>query len=198
MQSQNRYALAFTILVIAIFFGAIVLFATRPKAVEIVIIPPEPTSTPQPTATHEPIIVYVTGAVQTPQATFSLPYGSRVQDAINAAGGLAQNADLSRINMAGILRDGDQVHVFTLPDESNVQGDISLPTPSGGDVVLINIATLEELDSLPGIGPALAQRIIDYREQNGAFTSFEDLMNVAGIGEGTVADLDGLVSFEIP
>lgn len=197
MEQQKSYIVAFSLLVVAIIFGAVVLFATRPEGVEIVIIPPEPTLTPPPTATHEPITVYITGAVLTPQATISLPYGSRVQDALDAVGGVTADADLDRINVVGILRDGDQVHVFSIAQESTTQ-NITPATPSGGGIVYINIATLEELDSLPGIGPAIAQRIIDYREANGAFTSFDDLMDVSGIGEGTVSNLEGLVSFEAP
>lgn len=197
MENQKPYIVAFSLLVVAILFGAVVLFATRPEGIEIVIIPPEPTATPLPTATHEPITVYITGAVLTPQATISLPYGSRVQDALDAVGGITSDADLDRVNVVGILRDGDQVHVFSLEEAVTITED-TIPTPSGGGIVYINIATLEELDSLPGIGPAIAQRIIDYREANGAFANFDDLMDVSGIGESIVSNLEGLVSFEAP
>jgi competence protein ComEA len=164
----------------------------QPVPVQITINPPVPTPTVGPTATHEPILVYVTGAVNNPQVTVSLPYGSRVQDAIDAAGGLAENADLERVNFAGILRDGDQVHVLSIEELT----EEVLPTASGGGIVFINSATLEELMALPNIGAATAQAIIDYRETNGRFENIEDLDNVEGIGPATLEELEPLISFE--
>jgi len=95
--------------------------------------------------------------------------------------------------MAQILRDGDQVHVFTLAsDESGV----TLATPSDAGIVYINSASASDLETLPRVGPALAARIIAYREENGPFVSLEDLDNVSGIGPSILAELAPYVSFE--
>lgn len=194
MQSQASSRLTLVALIIVallIIGGGALLLASRPEPVQITINPPLPTSTPLPTATPSPILVYVTGEVNQPENTIELPFGSRVMDAISASGGMTNNADASRVNLAGVLRDGDQVHVPSISNEEN-----SVPTPSGGGIVYVNTATLEELQTLPGIGPATAQNIIDYREVNGPFTQLEELDNVLGIGTGTLDELQELVAFD--
>lgn len=184
--------IASLVLVLAIAAGAWAIWNSFPEPVEITINPPIPTATALATGTPAPILVYVTGAVNEPEKTISLPYGSRVQDAVDAAGGLSEEADLEQVNLAGILRDGDQVHVPSLGEET-VE---ILPTEAGGGIVYINSATLEELSSLPNIGETTAQAIIDYREANGRIASLEDLDNVEGIGPTTLEELAPLVSFE--
>ena len=179
--------------------GMVLVLQTRPVPVEITIRPPLPTPTEGPTETPGPILIYVTGAVKEPNTTVSIPAGSRVQEALEAAGGTLEEADLSRVNLAAVLRDGDQVYVPALGDESvsaEATLEVVLPTPSGGEKVFINTATLEELQTLPGVGPATAQRILDYREANGPFTSLEDLDLVNGIGPALLEDIAPLVVFE--
>lgn len=180
----------FVIVVIAILAGAGLLLATRPPPVNITINPPLPTATPLPTNTPAPITVYVTGAVAQPESLLTLPRGSRVQDALEAAGGTLDSADLEQVNLAGILRDGDQVHV---PEQGQ---ETVLPTPGGGGIVSVNTATAEELDTLPGIGPTLAERIIAFRDANGAFANLEALDAVEGVGPSLLEKLKELVVFE--
>lgn len=183
---------AFVLLALAVIGGGVLLLVTRPQPVQITINPPVPTASPAPTETPGPITVYITGAVQAPQTTLSLPAGSRVQEAIDAAGGFLVGADLDRVNLAQILRDGDQVHVPATGSEI----EAVLATPNTSGVVFINRATTEELQTLPGIGPALAGRILAYRDENGLFANFDDLDQVSGIGPSLLAELEGLVAFD--
>jgi competence protein ComEA len=113
-----------------------------------------------------------------------------VQDALEAVGGMTDQADVEQVNLAGILRDGDQVHVPLKGQEA------VLATPSGGEVVRINTATAEELDTLPGVGPSLAQRIIEYRDANGAFQNLDELDAVEGIGPSLLDEIRELVVFD--
>jgi competence protein ComEA len=189
--SARNLIVAFVILALAIGGSSVVLLLTRPQPVQITINPPVPTATPEPTATPGPITVYITGAVQQPQTTLDLPAGSRVEDAIQAAGGLLETADLDRVNLAQILRDGDQVHVPALTSET-----VILPTPNRPTLVSVNQASAAELQTLPGIGPALAERIIAHREQNGPFASLEDLDAVSGVGPALLTQLEGLIAFD--
>jgi competence protein ComEA len=185
------------IVIIMLLIGAVLLFLSQPQPVQITINPPQPTATPAPTATRAPIQVYVTGAVQQPQSTVTLPFGSRVAAALEAVGGVTDNANLELVNLAAIVRDGDQIHVPAIADDApEAAATIALATPSGGERLDINSATLEALQTLPGIGPATAQRIIDYRDANGAFTRIEDLDNVEGIGAATLEELEPLIAFE--
>lgn len=193
MTQERGIIIAVALLALALIFGAFAILTDRPTPVEIVLIPPAPTPTPAPSAVPPPITVYVTGAVMNPQSTLTLPAGSRVQDAVNAAGGLLDDADLDRINLAGILRDGDQIHAFSTQDSMAASG---IPTPNNAGIVSINSATLEELVTLPGIGPAIAERIIAYREANGRIIDYTDLNNVSGIGPALIERLQGLVAFD--
>jgi competence protein ComEA len=140
------------------------------------------------------IKVYVTGAVLHPDV-YTLPEGSILRDALYAAGGAATNADLIAVNLAARLQDGEQV---TVPVKS-LDGSITIVTPTSPASsvparVSINRGTLADLDTLPGIGPAKAQAILDYRAQHGLFKRLEDLQNVTGIGTKTYEDLKSLIT----
>jgi competence protein ComEA len=135
---------------------------------------------------------YVTGAVARPQALVSVPFGSRVSAVIEAAGGLTDTADLDRVNLAQIVRDGDQIHIYAIEETSAI-----LATPNDAGIVYINVAGVDELVELPRIGPAMAARIIEYRETNGPFTSLDDIDAVSGIGPSTLEEIGPRVSFEL-
>lgn len=193
---RYRHVLTF-LLLLAIVGGGMVFFLGRPAPTAITIVPPPPTataaptSTPSPSPTPGPLQIYVTGAVRNPETLVTVPYGSRVLDAIEAAGGFAPDADRQRVNLAQILRDGDQVHVY-----ANAAPEIALPTPNDSGVIYVNTATAEELERLPRIGPALAERIIAYREANGPFEALEDLGNVSGIGPAILEEIAPYISLE--
>jgi len=162
--------------------GIVIFAVLRPApAAPVIIVTLRPTSpaTPVPT-TPTTIRVYVSGAVKQPDV-YSLPSDSIVRDAMIAAGGPADDADLDRINLAAPLSDGMQVHFPRKGEPAAVPGG-SNPAPIGAPIN-INTATLEQLDTLSGIGPAIAQRIIDYRAANGPFTSIEQIKDVKGIGD---------------
>lgn len=144
------------------------------------------------------IVVAVEGAVATP-GVYRLPADARYQDAITAAGGASDQADLAMVNMARRIRDEDRITipmrgVGGMTSPAVVPGDATLIDPSGttGGVNL-NTATTSELESLPGIGPVLAQRIVEARTTNGPFESVDDLALVQGVSRKLVDDLRPLV-----
>ncbi|MDT0323387.1 ComEA family DNA-binding protein [Streptomyces millisiae] len=136
-----------------------------------------------PSPSAAPLVVDVAGDVAEP-GIYSLPAGSRVADAIEAAGGSAPGADTEGLNRARPLVDGEQILVGA-PQAAPAAG----PSPAAGGKVSINSATPEQLQELPGIGPVLAERLIAYRESNGGFTTIEQLGEVSGIGDRRLADL---------
>lgn len=139
------------------------------------------------------VVVHVDGAVASP-GVYELPAGSRANDAVSAAGGLAEGADTTALNLAAELADGEKIYV---PLEGEGAAAPQTPSSAGaadaGGPVNLNTATAEELDELPGIGEATAQAILEDREANGPFASPEDLMRVSGIGEKKFERLEGLV-----
>jgi competence protein ComEA len=150
------------------------------------------------TPTPGPITIYVTGCVNRP-GVYVLPWSSRAEQAVAAAGGPTEEADLVRVNLAERLVDAQQIYV---PGRHEQEMPV-LPTPrvettmmgppSADSPICINSASAEQLELLPGIGPVLAQRIIEYRELHGPFASCEDLLDVRGIGEVTFAHIRDLV-----
>ena len=148
------------------------------------------------------IVVHITGAVKN-KGILKLPEGSRISDAIEAAGGETKEADLDSINLAYTLEDGQKIYIPSQEDKENNEQKQYITTESGdttnikenskiegeNEKVNINTANQSELETLPGIGPSLASRIIEYREQNGKFNSIEELKNVKGIGDAKFEDL---------
>jgi len=173
--------------------GAVgLLLARRPEMAPIEIRPPAPTATPLPTATPAPWRVYVTGAVRRP-GVVAVAAGARVEDAVRAAGGPADEADLERINLAAPLFDGQHLRVPAV-GESLAVTDEGDPSPGMARPININSATLEELDTLPGIGEVTAAKIVDYRRQHGPFRTIEQIMDVSGIGEAKFEAIRALIT----
>lgn len=156
------------------------------------------------------VVVHVVGAVRRP-GLVRLPAGSRVADAVRAAGGAMPAARVASVNLARLLVDGEQLVVqrrggptivgapgASVPGGSVVaapgSGPPGSPGSPGSAPVDLNTATLQALDGLPGIGPVLAQRILDWRTAHGRFSSVDELGEVSGIGEATLADLRPLVT----
>ena len=176
--------------------GILVAALRWPRPEPMVIIAPTPS--PAPTAAAALLRVHVTGAVLHP-GVYSLSPDSRLVDAVTVAGGMAVDADEERINLADRLSDGQQVYVprrgaTVPPSPTPVSGPASSARASAADpsavgVVNINTASAAELETLPGIGPALAQRIVEHREANGPFAQPADIMAVRGIGEGIYAQI---------
>jgi competence protein ComEA len=136
------------------------------------------------------VVVDVAGKVRRPGVA-TLPAGSRVVDAIRHAGGARPGVDLSSLNLARVLVDGEQVLVGVAPAPGVAASASSQPGATSGDGSLVNLntATLEQLDGLPGVGPVTAQKILDWRTAHGAFTAIDELLEVDGIGDKTLADM---------
>jgi len=180
--SQNQKRALLIIGVVLIVLSSVIVFRGNTEA----------SATPEivPITVAEPeIFVDVAGAVNKP-GVYSLSGKSRVIDAIKAAGDSAPGADLSTINLARILNDGEQIYVDSaVVNSSGVR--VSQSIHSGP--ININRATAKQLDALDGIGPVIAQRIVDYRKQNGSFISIEDLQKVSGIGAAKFAQIKAKV-----
>lgn len=132
------------------------------------------------------IVVHITGQVVN-NGIVKVEEGARIIDAIEAAGGATEEADLSKLNLAYLLEDGMKIYVPNIHDEEDLESITSSSgvSESNKEVLKVNIntATSEELQKLPGIGGAIADRIITYRKENGKFKDIEDLKNVSGIGD---------------
>lgn len=156
----------------------------------------------------EIIIVHITGEIKN-WGVIELEEGSRVIDAVNKAGGFTEDADTAKVNLAYELVDGTQVYIPSKNEEreNGVTTQKYITTDSGNNVIMednnmkktnkslvnINEATQTELETLPGIGPSIALKIISYREENGKFSSIEDVKNVSGIGENKFENIKELI-----
>ena len=155
---------------------------------------------------EEYIVVHVTGAVKNP-GIVKLKENSRIEDAIEAAGGLTEDSDISSVNLAYELEDGVKIRIPNVDDKKNkketyisedsgenvILEDEQTEENSGSSLVNINKATQTELETLPGIGPAIASKIIEYRESKGKFSKIEDIKNVTGIGDSKFANIKDLI-----
>jgi competence protein ComEA len=162
------------------------------------------TPTPRATATTAALIIDVRGAVLQP-GVYTLPLGSRVQDALALAGNLTVNADTRNLNLARRLNDGEQLYIPIVGEAPPATAAIAVKsgTASGPAAtknppskINVNTASLADLDALPGIGPAIAQRIVDYRTQNGDFKKIEDLKKVRGISDAFIEQIKDLVTLQ--
>jgi competence protein ComEA len=182
------------VLVLLVIAGLILVQALRPRPQPLILSTATPWPSPAATATPHPLRVYVSGAVLHPDV-YTLPPDSIVKDAIVVAGGATTDADLDRINLALPVVDGQHVYVPRLGEQ-----DLPLPSRSGSSVsdgkININTAAAEELESLPGIGPSLAQRIVEYRQAHGPFARVEDLTQVSGIGPGILEKIRDLITID--
>jgi competence protein ComEA len=154
----------------------------------------------RPAPTPEPIRVHVAGAVVRP-GVYALEKDSRVDEAVEAAGGFVVEADKNALNLAAYLEDGERLDIpFVagfVPEEPQGFVVVTEGTPSplaGEDLININTASIEELDKLPGIGQTTAVNIIDYRTANGPFAAIEEIVNVPGIGPVTYEEIKDLIT----
>lgn len=173
---QKRGLIAVSLVAVA--FSIFLFLTTRGSAIAQESPKPSPTIAP----IQSTILVHVAGKVKKPDV-YPLLQGARVADAIKAAGGALKGVDTSEINLARVLIDGEQIYVGYVPK-------LSSPSAKSGKkymgVININRATKTEFDSLVGIGPVIAARIITYRNQNGPFMALEDLLKVSGVGPKTL------------
>jgi competence protein ComEA len=199
LESMREYA---TIVLLNLTALGLIVWQLRDPRSTAVRIEPPPTSTPAPSATPFRMHVHVSGAVVSPDVV-ELGEGARARDAIAAAGGFSGRADRAGVNLAAPLSDGQQLHVpeqgeapppvAGVSGSSGVAGDAvgaasGYSNASGGtSAINVNTATAAELEALPGVGPALAGRIVAHREEHGRFGGPEALLAVSGIGEKTLA-----------
>ena len=208
--SRRQLSIYAALAVVVVAVGVRYLVATqsgaRPAGVSLAALPSaapaaaSPAVSPTATAAAAVVVAYVCGAVRRP-GVYTFAQGARITDLIAKAGGATGAAELDTVNLAALLTDGQQVVV---PERGApgvaVAASDPAATSAGSSVVAagapvnLNTATMAELDTLPGVGPSTAQKILDYRTAQGGFKSVEDLNNVSGIGDVTFAELKDLVT----
>ncbi|MFT5197111.1 MAG: competence protein ComEA [Cellvibrionaceae bacterium] len=186
-------------------FGLTALQQGIQQPAPIYIQPAASTATPLPTSTPTPVKVFINGEVNRP-GVYELPHDSILQDALVLSGGFTDDAYEDIINLAQPLTDGMQVYVPAVSDNALTVPLVSTPpvvgktessqTESQGGIINLNTATKEQLETLPGVGPSTAQKILDYREDNGVFSSIEDVMNVSGIGPAKFENVASYITVE--
>ncbi|MDD2696118.1 MAG: ComEA family DNA-binding protein [Anaerolineales bacterium] len=194
---RTGWAIAFGVLVGLLSAGVILLTGSQPRGEPVRLIP----------LTPSPLTVHVNGAVRSP-GVYYLTAGSRVQDALLAAGGLLPSAEQGYLNQAAPLHDGEMISVPTvlpahartpLPTPSPFVKETDVPYPTSTRWLIdLNTATQAELESLPGIGPVLSRRIIAYRNAYGPFLTVEDLLKVYGIKPETFELIRDLITVGNP
>lgn len=162
--------------------GLLLLVISEPRGNPVKLLPPP---------TPHPLRIHVAGAVQNP-GVYLLPPNAITGDAIEAAGGALENARISFINLAAPLEDGQQVYLPPAEESAAIQNPPLIKT-TASEPTNINTASAAELELLPGIGPSLAQKIIEYRHANGPFTKLEGLLQVSGIGPAKLETLLPLI-----
>jgi competence protein ComEA len=188
VEFRPKESVALGVLILALVAGASFAYArSLPKGGATPLATPIAPASPTGSPTSGGIVVDVEGAIRAP-GVYTMPVGSRVADAVRIAGGATAAADLATVNLARPIADGERVYIPR-------KGEAPPPQAAGGDPagggslgsaggkVNINTASVGELNSLPGIGDVLAQRIVDYRTQHGPFHDIKDLMKVEGIGQ---------------
>jgi len=209
--SRRQLSIYAALAVIVVAIGVRYLVATQagaqPPGVSLAALPSSapaaaasPAASPSTTAAAAVVVAYVCGAVRRP-GVYTFAQGARITDLIEKAGGATGAAELQTVNLAALLTDGQQVVVPErgAPGVAVAASDPAATSAGSGVVaagapVNLNTATMAELDTLPGVGPSTAQKILDYRTAQGGFKSVEDLNNVSGIGDVTFAELKDLVT----
>ena len=195
LAALSRGELVGLVALLAVTLGGAGLWYVRslPRPVEVSTVPSGGTAAAPTSATPSPeiiVLVDVAGWVRHP-GVYEFTEGARVIDAIDAAGGARPGAVLEALNLAAPLVDGTQVLVSR-------EGETAAPPVPGGAVagglINVNTATATELEELPGVGEVIAQAIVDYRTENGPFTSVDQLLDVSGIGDATLEDIRDLVT----
>lgn len=190
------------IVVLVVAVVAVIMWRDRPRTETVAVPPGVDRSTLMPTSAVSSIVVAVSGRVQRP-GLVRLPAGARVADAIEAAGGVLPGTDLAYLNLARRLADGELLVVGVTPppggqtsvgEPGATNSGVTRPDGSAVGPLNLNTATVPELDALPGVGPVLAQRIVDYRTRVGEFRAVSDLRKVDGIGEARYSELKDLVT----
>ena len=195
----------------ALVLGAVVLFFRGDDNAPIQVLLPTPTSAGSSAGANssassdsvgqeEDLRIYVTGAVQT-QGVYRIKPGDRLEDAVAAAGGITDDADETAFKLALRVRDGAHYHILRLGETPTAASESAAGATSGlggsaanDKLIDLNLASVDSLEQLPGIGPALARAIADYREQNGLLQAVEEIVNVPGIGPATYEKIRDLVT----
>jgi competence protein ComEA len=189
---QRRVAAAVLVCLVA---GVFVLRQQRggdAGAAALRVAPLAPAAPARSSSVRRGVVVDVVGAVARP-GLYRLPQGSRVANAVARAGGLTRHAERTAVNLAAPVADGEQIVVAARGSPGGGAGAVGAGSGAAASPISLSSAGAEQLDTLPGVGPVTAQKIIAFRQQHGPFTSVEALDAIPGIGPARIADLKGLV-----